>query len=151
MTRPVSNRLNKVKDLAQEAPMTLHTKALLPEPKHMIIEGKQAVVGRPWAGIPPDAADHHRNGKTPVRSPSTSMSSGVAIVDWDEMFSAVKERLSRTVGGPIETMTEAQVHDAEGRVRRNVLECVEALDQLQITLIAEIERCRQLEMPAREA
>lgn len=151
MTRPVSKRFNKVRELAQEAPMTLHTKALLPEPKQPIIEGKQAVDDMPGADTHPDAADHHPDVETPARSPRTGLSSGVSIVDWDEMFSAVKERLSHTVGGPIDAMTEAQVHDAAGRVRNSVLECVEALDQLQTILRAEIERCRQLEMPAREA
>jgi hypothetical protein len=144
MTRPVSKRFNKVRNLAQEAPMTLHTKALLPEPKQPIIEGKQAVDDMPGADTHPDV-------ETPACSPRTGLSSGVSIVDWDEMFSAVKERLSHTVGGPIDAMTEAQVHDAAGRVRNSVLECVEALDQLQTILRAEIERCRQLEMPAREA
>lgn len=67
------------------------------------------------------------------------------------LLKAIKDRMSRTVGAPSETMAKVQVRAAAGRVRSSVLECVEALDQLQATLRAEIERCRQPEMPARKA
>jgi hypothetical protein len=73
-------------------------------------------------------------------------SSDVAIGDWDDLLSAVKSRLRLTVGELLAALPEGQVPDAAHRVQASVLECVTALDQLQLTLSHEFERRQLLEL-----
>ena len=55
---------------------------------------------------------------------------GVALDDWDSLLSAVKARLRLTVG---DSLTQ-QFNGAAAPVQASVLECVDALDQLHVTL-----------------
>lgn len=74
-----------------------------------------------------------------------AVSSDVAIVDWEELLSAVKSRLRLTVGELLAVLPEHQLPDAAHQVQASVLECVNALDQLQLTLSHELARRHQLE------
>lgn len=74
------------------------------------------------------------------------LSSDVAIADWEDLLNAVKERLRLTVGKWLVTPPEPPVHAKAGWVQASVLECVAALDQLQLTLANELARCQQLEL-----
>ena len=87
----------------------------------------------------------------PVRQPLPTLTSDVAIADWEDLLNAVKERLRLTVGKWLVTTPEPPVHAKAGWVQASVLECVTALDQLQVTLANELGRCRQLELELREA
>lgn len=84
------------------------------------------------------------NGSLPAAS------SDVAIVDWEELLSAVKSRLRLTVGELLAVLPEHQLPDAAHRVQASVLECVNALDQLQLTLSHEFTRRQQLEREVAE-
>ncbi|MDP3669927.1 MAG: GGDEF domain-containing protein [Telluria sp.] len=74
-----------------------------------------------------------------------AVSSDVAIGDWEELLSAVKSRLRSTVGELLAVLPEHQLPDAAHRVQASVLECVNALDQLHLTLSHELARRQQLE------
>lgn len=85
---------------------------------------------------------------TPVMLPNgnpPAASSDVAIIDWEELLSAVKSRLRSTVGELLAVLPEHQLPDAAHRVQASVLECVSALDQLHLTLSHELARRQQLE------
>lgn len=83
-------------------------------------------------------------------SPLPDPSSDVAFGDWNELFSAVKSRLTLSVG-ELSALAEPQARDTADRIRASVLECVGALDQLQTTLTNEISRRQQLELEVFEA
>ena len=87
----------------------------------------------------PDAAAPPLNGSPPAES------SDVAIADWEELLSAVKSRLRLTVGELLAVLPEHQLPDAAHKVQASVLECVNALDQLQLTLSHEFARRQRLE------
>lgn len=82
---------------------------------------------------------------------ATGTSSDVAMGDWDDLLSAVKSRLRLTVGELLATLPEGKVPDAAHRVQASVLECVTALDQLQLTLRHELGRRQLLELEVFEA
>ena len=65
----------------------------------------------------------------------------VAVVHWDDLFNAVKDRLRRMVGDGL----ASGGGDASARLRAGVLECAGALDQLHATLVHEVSRRHQLE------
>lgn len=77
----------------------------------------------------------HRN---PFRSSEArpDVSSDVAIEDWDLLFRAVTARLTSIFDGPEHAAGSA-------RIRSNVLECVQALDQLRTTMTHELDRHRR--------
>ena len=77
----------------------------------------------------------HRN---PFRSSEArpDVSSDVAIEDWDLLFRAVTARLTSIFDGPENAAGSA-------RIRSNVLECVQALDQLRTTMTHELDRHRR--------
>lgn len=77
-------------------------------------------------------------------------SSDVAIGDWHDLLSAVKSRLRLTVGELLAVLPEHQLPDAAHRVQASVLECVNALDQLHLTLTHEFARREQLEREVAE-
>lgn len=72
-------------------------------------------------------------------------STGVALVDWDDLFRAVRERLRRAVDDWIAATTEQQLQATAGLLRATVIECVTALDQLHLTLAHEGSRSHRLE------
>ena len=61
------------------------------------------------------------------------------VVDWDELFHAIKCRLSTAV---------ATGHQSPDKIKATVLECVEALDQLHQALTLERQQRRQPLSPA---
>ena len=63
------------------------------------------------------------------------MSASVAMEDWDTMFDAVKTRLALSAQSQFATVAQPMTaQDAQvARFCATVLECVTALDQLQIT------------------
>jgi diguanylate cyclase (GGDEF)-like protein len=71
---------------------------------------------------------------------------GVAIADWDDLFSAVKARLKLTVDEWVTASAAVDPKGAAARVREGVLECAGALDQLHATLAHEAERRQRLEL-----
>lgn len=79
-----------------------------------------------------------------------AMSSDVAIGDWEVLLSAVKARLRLTVGELLAVLPDHRLPDAAHQVQASVLECVNALDQLQLTLSHELARRQQLEREAIE-
>jgi len=81
----------------------------------------------------------------PPHPPLVELSSDVAFADWDDLFRAVKSRLTLTVG-ELSALSEPQARGTADRIRTSVLECVGALDQLQTTLTHEIGRRQQLEL-----
>ena len=85
------------------------------------------------------------------RSPPPFLPSDFATQDLDDLLSAVKARLSRTVGEPLATLPEFQANGDARQIQANVLECVAALDQLHMTLRHEFSRRQQLEMDAFDA
>ncbi|MDE2092272.1 MAG: GGDEF domain-containing protein [Burkholderiales bacterium] len=86
----------------------------------------------------------------PALLPLLELPSDVAINDWDDLFSAVKSRLTLTVG-ELSALSEPQARGTADRIRASVLECVGALDQLQTTLTNQIARRQQLELEVFEA
>ena len=62
---------------------------------------------------------------TPVRPLPPAGSSAIATEDWNTLFEAVRSRLNLSADAPAERVTVV------------VLECVQALDQLQAMLAAE--------------
>ncbi|MDE2296955.1 MAG: hypothetical protein KGK18_02205, partial [Burkholderiales bacterium] len=86
----------------------------------------------------------------PVHLPLLELPSDVAFNDWDDLFNAVKSRLTLTVG-ELSALSEPQARGTADRIRASVLECVGALDQLQTTLTNQIARRQQLELEVFEA
>ena len=81
-----------------------------------------------------------------VRTAHPEAPPDIAIEHWDDLFSAVKVRLRRVVGERTQPLSEAQARVADGHVCASVLECAEALDQLQTTLRHELGRRQRLEL-----
>jgi len=76
---------------------------------------------------------------------------GAAIGDWAVLLDAVKARLRLSVGERAAHEALPELLDTEGRVQVSVLECVEALDQLQLTLSYELDRRQRLEQEVFDA
>ena len=57
----------------------------------------------------------------------------IAVEDWDDLFSAVKERLRRIASEQRAQTPGPPAPDSVGRIQASVLECVEALEQLHAT------------------
>ncbi len=68
-----------------------------------------------------------------------SASSDVSMQDWDILFDAVAQRLKSTVDYCSDA-TPRKRHDSWLHIRADVLECVEALDQLHRTASHEFAR-----------
>ncbi len=86
----------------------------------------------------------------PTRVPADETGSGIAIGDWNDLFNAVKDRLTRTVSGNCDGLGGSSDLGA-AQIRNSVLECVAALNQLQDTVTAEGVRREGLEMAVFEA
>ena len=80
------------------------------------------------------------------RVPMSDQVSDIGIEDWDDLLNAVKERLRLTVGKWQTTTPEPPTHAKSGWVQASVLECVAALDQLQLTFMNERRKHQQLEL-----
>lgn len=82
---------------------------------------------------------------SPLNDSLPAVSCDVAIGAWEELLSAVKSRLRLTVGELLAVLPDHQLPDAAHKVQASVLERVNALDQLQLTLSHEFTRRQQLE------
>ena len=122
MIRPDPTGAPMVQNLAHAALTMLTSRSPMPEPTTQPPEATTAAIDMP-PGLPTD----------------------VAFGDWDDLFRAVKARLTLIVGEQLAAPTEPQVLETAGRIRASVLECVAALDQLQTTLTHEFVRREQLE------
>lgn len=74
----------------------------------------------------------------------------IPVEDWDILFRAVEERLTRMVDERHAATDHSGMHDMRGSARETVLECVAALDQLHAALAHERARYHQLERDMRE-
>lgn len=70
---------------------------------------------------------------SPAGAGATPARADIAVEHWDVLFNAVIERLEAAAGQGIEATDEPRGQVEIDRVRRIVLECVEALRQLSAT------------------
>lgn len=83
-----------------------------------------------------------------ARAAAVDLHSDRPIEDWDRLLGAIKSMLLRlTVGenAAAPVARHGHGHEASGRVRDGVLECVAALDNLSTTMQRELDHHRQLE------
>lgn len=78
------------------------------------------------------------------------MTADIAITDWEDLMNAVKYRLRLSVSWPPATGAGPAPHAKPAWVQASVLECVTALDQLQLTLALELARQQELERELHE-
>ncbi|HEY8707983.1 MAG TPA: GGDEF domain-containing protein [Burkholderiaceae bacterium] len=101
--------------------------------------------------LPEPVRLHLEAGAVSNDTPRPDARPDIAIEHWDDLFSAVTARLRRVVGERSQRLSEAQGRGADGQVRTGVLECAEALDQLQATLRHELGRRPRLEIEVFDA
>ena len=124
----------------------------MPSPKFEPSEVGTATLHMAWANANAVADSVRLDTFEPLtRAPMPSVSSDVAVAEWDDLLSAVRIRLRQTVGEPVAPAPEPITRDAAGQVQTSVLECVLALDQLHTTLTHELGRRRQLERKVLDA
>lgn len=114
--------------------------------------------GQSWLNPPPRALHAHPDRPTQDSSQGLALdpSAGdVSLADWSVLLDAVKQRLRASVGTAPVGGSSPSEGQAEGpptqlaephALRRTVLECVQALDQLHSTLLHELARRLQLEL-----
>jgi len=114
--------------------------------------------GQSWLNPPPRALHAHPNSPTQGSSHGLVLdpSAGdVSLADWSVLLDAVKQRLRASVSTAHDGDGCASTHQADPparqlaepqALRRTVLECVQALDQLHSTLLHELARRLQLEL-----
>lgn len=83
----------------------------------------------------------------PRGAPTVASTTGIALADWDDLFRAVTARLRLRVAGPRDATSATHVVLSTGS-RTAVLECVEALEQLRLTVSPVLDRLRELERTA---
>jgi diguanylate cyclase (GGDEF)-like protein len=96
--------------------------------------------GFPAPTLPaPHPARPHGNGHAAAPAPAVAPDAcaDIPLEDWNDLFTAVKERL-RVLGQGLQR--------PDGRASLGVLECAEALDQLHTTLLHELARRRRFEL-----
>ena len=114
----------------------------------------------PWAGPAPLLL--HSMGRLtrspqqsdlePQQSDLQSQGAEIPMQDWNLLLDAVKDRLRQVVGAPSEPLPAAGfTPDASRRVQSSVLECIDALDLLQMSLIHALGRRQFLEDAFRTA
>jgi diguanylate cyclase (GGDEF)-like protein len=81
-----------------------------------------------------------------LRALPPDTSSDVAIGDWDALFRAVRERLQSVVLDCPEHASPVRPPSNGQQVRTAVLECAEAMEQLHLTMLHEMNRLQQLEL-----
>jgi diguanylate cyclase (GGDEF)-like protein len=86
-----------------------------------------------------------------VQSARPKLITGVAIEDYDDLLGAVTERLRQTVSEGPAAAKPLQAGAVSDNVKSSMLECVEALDQLHMTLKDDLERRRLLELEVASA
>ena len=82
---------------------------------------------------------------TAVRCVSPAPDADLAVSDCDDLLIAVTERLRLTVGETVGLESPTQMGGPSATVRASVLECVQALEQIRLTLAHELLRRQQLE------
>ena len=79
-------------------------------------------------------------------NPDTTLD--VAMVDWNDLLDAIKHRLEHAVGGPEDKEGAHRPPQSVAALRASVLECVQALDQLQRSLAHDTQRLTLLQPQA---
>lgn len=111
--------------------------------------GSPAIDNPPEARKPGPKAPKHRSlggralykpaSVVPTRAPPPDHEAGEFWCDWNDLFNAVKERLTNTVtASTADPLAAADLRAAQ--VSRAVLECVSALEQLQTSASIELAR-----------
>ncbi len=116
------------------------------ELKSCRIETDGAAIGMPWSYTQFNDRSIATRVAPLAQSQRPSIAADIAIEDWDILMGAVKERLRVSVGERLAAIPETPLQDAADQVRASVLECVEALDQLQTTQRLELSRRQRLEL-----
>lgn len=80
-----------------------------------------------------------------------SVGGDVALRDWDDLFNAVKARLRSVACDDLAAPEGPLLADHAQAMKASVLECVAALDQLQLTMAHEIARLQKLELEVFDA
>ena len=81
----------------------------------------------------PPRSDTSANAIQPADTRFPEPRCGVAMEDWDILFSAVTDRLRQIGGGPPAASPGSALPDAQNTLCAGVLECVAALDQLHLS------------------
>ena len=93
-----------------------------------------------------DAHAAKADASPPTRAELRGRTPAIAVNDLDDMVGAVAARLRMTVGERFDAQVGDQPRGGLATVRANVLDCAQALEQLQIMLAHEIARRQQLEL-----
>lgn len=94
----------------------------------------------------PDTHAANPDASSPTRAELPDRAADFAVHDLDDMVGAVAARLRMTVGERLDAHIVNQPRGSLAMVRANVLDCAQALDQVQTTLGQEIARRQQLEL-----
>lgn len=84
-------------------------------------------------------------------SPAGPASADVSLLDWDDLFRAVKDRLRAIADTHADSRFDLRLPGDTPRIDTGVLECVAALEQLHLTMRHERDRREQLEWAVAEA
>jgi diguanylate cyclase (GGDEF)-like protein len=107
--------------------------------------------GRACAEVVPTLNPEDPMPRSKSQSANEASAAEVAIMDWDDLFSAVEARLRLTVDVSPGAGAELQAHDSVVQVRASVLECVMELDHLHSTLKHVLGRTQRLELEVFDA
>jgi diguanylate cyclase len=100
---------------------------------------------QPQALPRPAASKPHAAPAPPASATASEPGCDVAIGDWSDLLDAVKARLRATGGEWFGTAADQPADRNTERSRVDVLDCVNALDQLQTTLQHELDRHERVE------
>lgn len=68
----------------------------------------------------------------------------IPAADWDVLFQAIQTRLETCVSDALHQAAESAPHDRHAQTKKSVLECVEAMRQLQASLTLEREKSQTI-------
>ncbi|HET6786669.1 MAG TPA: GGDEF domain-containing protein [Aquabacterium sp.] len=84
-------------------------------------------------------------------APEQDFRTSLVAADWRDLLTTIKARLKMTVDAlPLVAPPEAPVA-LQAQLQRNVLTCIDALEQVQILLASELKHHRELEKQAHQA
>lgn len=151
MIRPAPTRTPQANNPTRAALTWVNAEYRPPEPTTDATRTCVAAIARPRGDAKVNDLGVGSSAPALVPAAPPNLSTDIAMEDWDDLFCAVKARLRLSVGERVAAAPEAPVNDAGDRVRASVLECVEALDQLQATQRHELARRQRLELQVLDA
>lgn len=84
-------------------------------------------------------------------APEQDFRAGLVAADWRDLLTTIKARLKMTVDAlPLVAPPEAPL-ELQAQLQRNVLTCIDALEQVQTLLASELKHHRELEKQAHQA